>query len=94
MAVAPAKLIVYPTIGSIRSHEKYEQFFLIKSNNLTDLNENQQNWLEKPGKKMEVKNLNFVFGFFFLEKERNMYQSYYFFLVEDSISDLIFQIPR
>ena len=69
MAVAPAKLIVYPTIGSIRSHEKYEQFFLIKSNNLTDLNENQQNWLEKPGKKMEVKNLNFVFGFFFLEKK-------------------------
>ena len=70
MAVAPAKLIVYPTVGSIRSHEKYEQFFLIKSNNLTDLNENQQNWLEKPGKKMEVKNLNFVFGFFFFEKKK------------------------
>ena len=51
MAVAPAKLIVYPTMGSIRSHEKYEQFFLMKShNNLTHLNENQQNWLEKPGK--------------------------------------------
>jgi hypothetical protein len=49
MATAPVKLIVYPTIGSIRSHEKYEQFFLMKSNNLTHLNENQQNWLEKPG---------------------------------------------
>ena len=70
MAVAPAKLIVYPTIGSIRSHEKYEQFFLIKSNNLTDLNENQQNWLEKPGKKMEDKILIlYLFFFFFLKKK-------------------------
>ena len=50
MAVAPAKLTVYPTIGSIRSHEKYEQSVLMKSQNLTHLNENQQNWIEKPGK--------------------------------------------